>query len=80
MIIKPIATEKAIRLIEIENTLIFQVNSSDDKKNIKKDAEELFKVKVEKVNIMNRGTKKVAYIKLDKAHQAIDVATKLGLI
>lgn len=80
MIIKPITTEKAIRLIEIDNTLVFRVDSRNNKKEIKKDVEEMFKVKVEKVNVLNRGNKKIAYVKLNKKNPAIDVATKLGMI
>jgi len=36
--------------------------------------------KVEKVNILNRGSQKIAYVKLNKKNPAIDVATKLGMI
>ena len=35
MIIKPLTTEKAIRLIELENTLVFRVDSRNKKKEIK---------------------------------------------
>lgn len=80
MIIKPLTTEKAIRLIELENTLVFRVDSRNNKKEIKEDVEKMFKVKVESVNVLNRGNKKIAYIKLDKKNPAIDVATKLGMI
>ena len=80
MIGKPITTEKAIKLIEIENTILFQVDKKDNKKQIAKEIEEIFKVKVEKVNILNRGSQKIAYVKLNKKNPAIDVATKLGMI
>lgn len=77
---KPLTTEKAVKLIEIENTLIFEVDRRKGKEEIKKEFEELFGVKVEKVRtLVNRG-KKHAYIKLDKKNPAIDVATKLGMI
>ena len=72
MIIKPLTTEKAIRLIEMDNTILFQVDSRDNKEKIKED--------VEKINVVNRGTKKIAYIKLNKKNPAIDIATKLGMI
>ena len=52
MIGKPITTEKAIKLIEIENTILFQVDKKDNKKEIAKEIEEIFKVKVEKVNVL----------------------------
>ena len=80
MIIKPLTTEKAIRLIEMDNTILFQVDSRDNKETIKEDVEKMFKDKVEKINVVNRGTKKIAYIKLNKKNPAIDIATKLGMI
>jgi hypothetical protein len=48
--------------------------------NIKDEIEKTFNVKVAKVNILNNGTKKMAYIKLNKKNPAIDIATKLGMI
>ena len=80
MIIKPITTEKAIKLIEIENTLLFEVDVGDSKTKITKDFEKIFNVKVERVNTLKRSNKKLAYIKLNKKNPAIDVATKLGVI
>jgi large subunit ribosomal protein L23 len=80
MIIKPITTEKAVKLIEIENTLLFLVEDRDNKTEIKKEVEKLFNVKVESVNTLSRANKKVAYVKLRKENPAIDVATKLGMI
>lgn len=78
--IKPIITEKAVKLIETENTLIFIVERKARKQEIKKQFEELFDVKVEKVNTEIRKGKKIAYIKLKKENPAIDIATKLGMI
>ncbi len=80
MIRKPITTEKAIRLIEAENIILFEVDTRKNKKEIKESVEKMFNVKVEKVNTSNRGTKKIAYVKLNKKNLAIDVATKLGMI
>ena len=77
---KPIATEKAIRLIEAENVIIFQTDRKDSKKDIKKEVEKIFNVKVEKVNVLNKGSRKIAYVKLNKKNPAIDIATKLGMI
>lgn len=82
LIIKyPLATEKAIRLIESENTMTFIVDLKARKAEIKKQVEDLYKVKIIKVNtqITPKGTKK-AYVKLTKDTPAIDVATQLGLI
>ncbi len=80
MIRKPKSTEKAIRIIEIDNTLVFEVDKKDKKEEIKKELEDMFKIKVEKVNVLTRGNKKIVYIKLNKKNPAIDIATKLGMI
>ncbi|HLD97941.1 MAG TPA: 50S ribosomal protein L23 [Candidatus Nanoarchaeia archaeon] len=80
MIKKPVNTEKAIRLVEIDNTLVFEVDSKENKESIKNSIEKMFKVKVEKVNVINRGSIKIAYIRLNKNNPAIDIATKLGMI
>lgn len=77
---KPISTEKAIRLIETENTLIFEIDKRLSKTEIKKQIEESFKVKIEDIRTLIRLNKKYAYIKLNKKNPAIDVATKLGMI
>ncbi|MBI2630165.1 50S ribosomal protein L23 [Candidatus Pacearchaeota archaeon] len=78
--ISPITTEKAVKLIEIENTLLFKVDSRMDKEEIKSEIEKLFNVKVEGVRTLMKGNEKVAYVKLNKKNPAIDVATKLGMI
>jgi len=77
---KPIVTEKAVMLIESQNTLIFKTDKKENKGEIKKEVEELFDVKVENVRTLIRDNKKFAYVKLKKDFLAIDVATKLGLI
>ncbi len=77
---KPIVTEKAVMLIETQNVLVFETGRNMTKPEIKKEIEELFEVKVEKIRVLNKGNKKNAYVKLKKEFPAIDVATKLGLI
>ena len=79
-IIKPVTTEKAVKLIEAENIIIFCVDKRMNRTEIKKEVEEIFKVKVENINIMIRQNKKFAYVKLKKENPAIDLATKLGMI
>ncbi len=80
MQLKPIVTEKAVMLIESQNVLTFKMGLGTGKEQIKKEVEELFDVKVERIRVMNRNSKKYAYVKLNSKHPAIDVATKLGLI
>ena len=77
----PLATEKAVRAIEAENTLIFAVAKSATKSQIKWAIEKEYKVKVSNVRTLNdmKGIKK-AYIRLDPSTLAVDVTSKLGLI
>ena len=77
---KVISSEKAVRLLEIENILVVETDRRISKKDIKKEIEEMFNVKIESVNVLIRDNKKFAYVKLNKANPAIDVATKLGMI
>ena len=77
----PISTEKSIRLMESENKLIFKVDRSAKKSEIKKAIEEIFKAKVEKVNTLIDTTgEKRAYVKFSQDTPAIDIATNLGLM
>ena len=78
--LKPIATEKAVMKIELENTLAFQTGVEISKDQIKEEVEKVFGVKVEKIRTIIRDNKKNIYVKLKKSFPAIDVATKLGLI
>ncbi|MBU2104431.1 MAG: 50S ribosomal protein L23 [Nanoarchaeota archaeon] len=80
MMIKPLTTEKAIMMIERENVLTFVVGQRETKEGIKKEIEEVFKIKVDKVRTLIRGNKKYAYVKLNKDFLAIDLATKLGMM
>ena len=52
-ILSPLVTEKSTNLSEI-NKVVFKVNSSADKKSIKKSIERIFKVNVIKINIINK--------------------------
>jgi ribosomal protein L23 len=78
--IQPITTEKAVRLIELNNTIVLEVDRRDSKAKIKKEVEDSFKVKVDSINTHIKENKKIAYVKLNKANPAIDIATKFGII
>jgi len=80
MILKPVTSEKAVKLIDLDNTLLFQVEKIETKEAIKKEVEKTFNVKVDKVRTLIRGNKKFVYVKLNKENPAIDIATKLGMI
>jgi large subunit ribosomal protein L23 len=77
---KPKSTEKIVRMIEAENTLVFETDRKFSKQEIKQEVENLFNIEVEKVRTHNRKNKKFAYVKLKQGFQAADVATKLGLL
>ena len=77
---KPIVTEKAVMMIEAQNILTFETDKRKTKEQIKKEIEEMFEVKIDKVRTLIRNNKKHVYVKLNKKFLAIDVATKLGLM
>ena len=76
-----LTTEKAIRLLETENSVTFIVDRRASKNEIKREVERVFNVKVERVNTMitHKGKKK-AIVKLTKEYKAMDIATKLGVL
>jgi large subunit ribosomal protein L23 len=81
VILYPLMTEVASRLLEAENKLAFIVNLKASKTDVKRAVEELYEVKVEKVTvaITPKGEKK-AFVKLHPNYKAADVAVKLGIL
>jgi len=77
----PVSNEKAIKMMESENKLLFVVDKAATKEDIKKAVEQMFKVKVTDVNMLNdmKGKKK-AFVRLSKDTPAIDIATQLGMM
>lgn len=77
----PLLTEKAVNLIERENKIVFVVDKNATKQEIKKEVEELYTVKVDKVRtvITPKGEKR-AFVKLIGKNAASDLATKLNII
>lgn len=72
--------EKATRLMQ-QNKITFIVNPLSNKVEIRKEAEKLFDIKIEKINVINKMSgQKIAIAKLKSGYNAMDVATKLGLI
>ncbi len=77
----PIATEKAVGIIERLNTITYIVDHRSGSVEIKKEFEEKFGVKVDSVRVANMpNNKKKAYIRLSKGSSAADVAMKLKLV
>jgi len=76
-----VITQDAVSLIEKENKLTFIVDIKATKKDVKRAVEELYGVKVEKVNtlITPHGEKK-AYVKLKPEYRAADLAVELGIL
>jgi len=77
----PLITEKSVGLIEKENKLVFVVDKSATKNDVKKAVEELYGVKVATVNtLLSMKGKKKAYVKLKPEFKASDIATKLKVL
>jgi len=81
VILYPLMTEAASLMVEKENKLVFMVHLNAGKTDVKKAVEELYEVKVEKVNLLitPQGEKK-AFVKLHPDYRATDVAIKLGIL
>jgi len=81
IIVRPIHSEKALALIDKQNTLTFIVDRTASKHDIKRAVETIFGVKVAEVRtlITSRGEKK-AYVKLAPEYKASNIATQLGLM
>ena len=77
----PLTSDKAMRKIEVNNTLTFIVDARANKTQIKKAIMSLYQVKAAKCNtlITPQGLKK-AYIRLAPVHDALDVANKIGIL
>ncbi|KUO93050.1 MAG: 50S ribosomal protein L23 [Thermocladium sp.] len=80
-IIRFIITEKTIRLAEKENKVAIAVPLNASKREIKKQVEKSYGVKVVKVNtiITPKGEKK-AIVKLSPESNAFELLTRLGLV
>jgi large subunit ribosomal protein L23 len=87
MVIKAILnTEKALRLLEEQNTLTLIVDDKANKQQIKEEVEKRFNVKVKSVRTLNTFTKsgkkleKKAYVRLEDDYKASDVIQNFGLM
>jgi large subunit ribosomal protein L23 len=81
VILYPVMTESASLMVEKENKLVFIVNLKASKTDVKGAVEELYEVKVEKVNLLiTPKSEKKAFVKLHPEYKAADVAIKLGIL
>eukprot|EP00937_MAST-01D_sp_MAST-1D-sp2_P000507 g507.t1 len=77
----PLTTESAMKKIEDNNTLVFIVDTTATKRNIKDAVKSMYEIQCEKVNTLIRpdGQKK-AYVRLTQDYDALDVANRIGII
>lgn len=81
VLIYPQATEKAVRLVESENKLVFIVANDASRSDVKQAVELLFDVGVDDVKIeVTPGGLKRAYVKLAPEFMADEIASKMGMI
>ncbi len=53
ILIRPIITEKTMKMMDSDNKITFEVARGSNKTEVRQAVEEVFNVKVEKVNILN---------------------------
>ena len=81
IILYPLMTEVASRVLETENKLVFAVSLKATKADVKTAVEQLYEVRVDRVNVVltPKGVKK-AFVRLHPDYKASDVAIKLGIL
>ncbi len=81
IILRPVTSEKAVRLMESQNTLTLMVDQKASKDVIKKVVEKIFKAKVININTLNTNkNEKKAYVRLSSDSNALDIGAELGVI
>ena len=77
----PLATEKAMKKMEEENTMVYLVDNRANKPLIKEAFSRMYNVKVRSVNTLTRPDgKKKAYIRLSSESDSLSLANKIGII
>ncbi|KAJ1611293.1 60S ribosomal protein L23A [Cryptosporidium canis] len=78
---RPITTESAMKMVETLNTIVFLVNEKANKTQIKYAVNKLYDIKAANVNTVNTfGDGKKAFVKLSPDVEAVDVASRIGII
>ncbi|MFA4819711.1 MAG: 50S ribosomal protein L23 [Candidatus Aenigmatarchaeota archaeon] len=74
-------TEKSIRMVELQNKLVFIVNRPAKRNQIKVAVEQAFGSPISKVTtVVDQDGRKKAFVKFKNAGAAGDIAIKLGII
>jgi len=77
----PLVSEDAVTLIEAENKITFIVDVDASKNDIRRAVEELYEVRVDRVNsVVTPEGRKKAYVKLTSNYKASDLAVRLGIL
>lgn len=77
----PLVSEDAVTLIEAENKITFIVDTDASKNDIRRAVEELYEVRVDRVNsVVTPEGRKKAYVKLTPDYKASDLAVRLGIL
>ena len=77
----PLVSEDAVTLIESENKITFIVDANASKNDIRRAVEELYEVRVDRVNsVLTPEGRKKAYVKLSADYKASDLAVRLGIL
>ena len=81
ILIQPVSSDKNLMNMENNNTITFLVAPNSKKSNIKEAFEKTYGLKVRKVNTLNQlGRPKKAYIRLANEGEALNVASKIGIL
>jgi large subunit ribosomal protein L23Ae len=77
----PLTTESAMKMIENDNTIVFIVDVRANKPKIRAAVQKTYGIQAAKVNTLVRpdGLKK-AYVRLTADSDALDVASRIGII
>ena len=80
-IIQPVSSDKNIQKMEKENTMVFLVNEKSTKSQIREAFSSLYGCKVRSVNTLHTAKgKKKAYIRLQNDKDALNIASKIGIL
>ena len=81
VILYPLMTERSVFMIENQNKLVFIVKREATKLDISRAVQILYGVETESINtLISRKSVKKAFVKLTEAHDASDLAIRLGIL